>query len=231
MADWKFWKITDEQANAIKKGDMNAINTFYANNYEQFRKMAFNYAEAHRIKTVSVSDLLSSLYVDLTVFRRSYSCPIKNGRDLSFFVYYSFRWCGYGGLAYLFKNNPKLLCGGRFYFPELGTRSLDEPFGGAHGRGMNPDERTLADIIPARFSLDDMIDTDQTEEYKAVVADYLSPRSFEYFCYYIDGYNPKEICERMGIPLIHNFTYYKRMCGTLSRYAGDICERCGLSYS
>lgn len=200
MTNWNGWKITDEQCKQIQNGNAEARNTFYFDNLERIRKMAYCYAQkTPRCKGLE-EDLIQGVYVDLTVFMQECGTPVTDGKTLSYFVYSSFRFAPYGGLAYLFENNPKLLSGGglNMYGAPSDMLSFDKPFGAMSGAKRRQDDnnaRTLGEVVPAPEVLDKI---DLTEELKTLVSDLLSPRENEYFVHFIEGYGNAEISRRMG---------------------------------
>lgn len=223
MANWGFWKITDEQAEAIRNGNVAARNRFYFDNLSKIRSIAWNYMHAHSTCYGLFYDLLNNLYVDLSVFEWCWNTPVKNGRDLTRFVKRSFSFCPFGGIAYLKENNPKLLCdtSHRVYFCELCPPSLDAPVyeGNPHDNGR--DTETLASYIPARVSPFDNLEK-RIEDIKQIVLPFLSARQAEYFALYIDGYRPAVIGDKMGVRHCHTNTYYKAMCKTLQKRKNEV---------
>ncbi|PWM73355.1 MAG: hypothetical protein DBX59_05165 [Bacillota bacterium] len=194
MTNWNGWKITDEQAQAIKNGDITARNAFYMDNLERIRKMAYTYARNHPRCNGLAEDMIQGLFVDLAYFKQSNGRPVINGKSLSGFVYSSFIYAPYGGLLYCSKNNAKLLCDLETY--SVDTFSLDKPFGVGDNRHQDEDNaRTLAETIPAP----DMLDTtDYTDKLKTLVSDFLTPRQREYFDLFADGYTNSVIAEKLG---------------------------------
>lgn len=228
--DWRGWKITDEQAEAIRSGDIQARNCFYMNNLERLRKMAYNYARKNPRCFGLAEDMIQGLYVDLSVFDSAYHTPVVNGRGLSLFVYWSFRCAPYGGLLYLTENNPKRLCGGGDLYLDPKTLSLDKPFGKGDNRHQDDDNaRNLGDVIPDPVSLETEIEektaVDLTENCKNIVSDILSPRLQEYFAYYLDGYATSVIGEKMGVNLDGIGSYGTNMRKILRKNQALILDR------
>lgn len=194
--DWHGWKITDEQATAIRNGDLNARNTFFFDNLDRIRSMAYNYGKRNSRCFGLVDDMINTVWVDLTVFKQSNGKPVIDGKSLSGFVYSSFRFCPMGGLDYLFENNPKVLGDIATYGEPVEMFSFDTPATAVFGRNADEVNGTLADIIPAPVGV--YYVGDLTEKLKNVVADFLTPRENEYFKWFIEGYGNAEISHRMG---------------------------------
>lgn len=194
--NWRGWVITDEQAEEIRNGDINARNRFYFDNLERIRKMAYNYAKRNpRCKGLE-EDMINGVYVDMSFWAQENGKPVSDGLTLSGFVYSSFRFTPYGGLLYLSENNPKMLCGGvlSVYAPD--TLSLDSPLGVGDNRHQDDNNaHTLGDIIPAP---ENPFNGDLTDNLKELVSDMLSPRENEFFGHFIEGYGNAEISRRMG---------------------------------
>ena len=221
MTDWRGWKITDGQAAQIREGNAEARNRFYLENLPRIRKMAYGSTSKHPRLFSFLEDMVQGVYLDLTVFESAYNRPVTDGRALSRFVYRSFSYAKYGGLAYLAENNPKKLCDTSFKVYFADPLSLERPFGRGDGRHQDEDNaRTLAEIIPAP----DMFNTtDYTEDCKAIVADFLTPRQREFFELFADGYANGVISEKMG---------YKGDCNNSARvfeklraHSSEILER------
>ena len=225
MTNWNGWKITDEQAQQIANGEQAARDKFYFDNFDRIRAMAFNYAKRNPHCNGLTEDMAQGLYLDLTYFKQENGVPVTDGKTLSRFVYSSFRFTPYGGLLYCSENNPKLLAGGglKTYAPE--TLSLEKPFGRCNGAKRHQDDnnaRTLADIIPAPDTLGK---TDCTDDLKEVCAAYLSPRSREYLGYFMDGYAPSAIGQKMGLKGTGYGVQKIRMCASLRKHIGEILPR------
>lgn len=198
--DWRGWNITDEQAERIRRGDLDACTRFYLDNLKRIKKMAYGYASKHRGLYSWVDDMVQGVYTDLAVFQCAYNRPVVDGIGLSRFVYWSFFYARFGGLAYLRERNPKILCGGegmKEYNPRL--RSLDEPLGVGHNRHKDDENKqTLADIVAApAVEIDEKHDF--SDECKEIAARFLSPRESECCAYMIDGYTFRAIGDAMHI--------------------------------
>ena len=222
--NWNGWKITDEQAEEIRNGNAEARNRFYIDNYERIRKMAYNYTQKHIRTQGQVEDLTQGVMVDLCVFQCAYNKPVTNGGELSLFVYWSFRAAPDGGLLYLWENNRKALCGGsETYLAPANQTSLDAPLGKGTKRHQDEDNASsLLDIIPAPSEEERR---DHTEDCKKAVADFLTPRTREYFALFIEGYTPTEIGRKMGCKGTGYGAYGNRMRENLSKNYLAILER------
>lgn len=199
---WRGWKITDEQAEAIRSGDIEARNRFYFDNLDRIRSMAYNYVKKHAFLRGWENDLIQGVYTDLEIFQSAYNTPVKDGGQLSLFVYWSFSLTPHGGLLYLYENNPKVLCNPRLYAANV--LSLDKPFGKGDNRHQDDDNaRSLGEVVPEAVSIETEIEEkiapDLTEACKNIVSEFLTPRLQEYFGYYIDGYATSIIGEKMGV--------------------------------
>ena len=196
FTDWHGWEITDEQAKEIREGNAEARARFYTANLVRIRKMAYGYTHKHPRERSFVEDMIQGVFIDLTVFESKYHCPVTDGVSLSQFIYRSFAYAKYGGLAYLSKYNPKKLGDTSFKIYFADTLSLEKPFGkGDKRRQDDENARTLADVIPApdAFGI-----VDYTDDLKRLVSDFLNPREREYFDLFADGYGNKVISEKMG---------------------------------
>ena len=83
--DWRGWNITDEQAERIRRGDLDACNRFYLDNLKRIKKMAYGYASKHRGLYSWVDDMVQGVYTDLAVFQCAYNRPVMDGIGLSRF--------------------------------------------------------------------------------------------------------------------------------------------------
>lgn len=225
MTNWNGWKITDEQADKIRNGEQAARDKFYFDNLDRIRAMAFNYAKRNPRCANLLEDMAQSVYLDLLYFKQENGTPVTDGITLSRFIYSSFRFTPYGGLLYCSENNSKLLAGGglKTYAPDL--LSLDEPFGRCNNVARKQDDnnaRTLADTIPAPDTLGIV---DYTDDLKEVCAPFLSPRSRDYLGYFMDGYAPSVIGQKMGCKGDSYGAYKSRMCESLRKHAADILPR------
>lgn len=225
MTNWNGWKITDEQADKIRNGEQAARDTFYFDNLDRIRAMAFNYAKRNPHCNGLADDMAQNVYLDLLYFKQENGVSVTDGKTLSRFIYSSFRFTPHGGLLYLSKNNPKLLAGGglKTYAPDF--LSLDKPFGRCNNAERHQDDnnaRTLADIIPAPDTLGAV---DYTDDLKEVCAAYLSPRLREYLGYFMDGFAPSVIGQKMGCKGDNYGAYKSRMCENLRKHAAEILPR------
>ena len=224
---WQGWKITDEQAEAINNDSAEARNWFYVANLPRIRRMAYGAMQNHWLSGADVEDMVSTVYLDMALWTYRNKTPIKNGADISHFVFKSFGFAPYGGVAYLAFNNPKVLCSGE-YRPKV--VSLDTPMGRKRRKQDEVNAMTLLDYVsdseeteepfPLDFVSDDeegeeavslivedepCISTDYAEDCKRICGKYLSPREAEYFGYIVEGFPPFAALEHMGI----------KQCGSL----------------
>lgn len=198
MNKWRNWKITDEQAEQIRNGEIEAVNRFYFDNLKRIRQMACNYSMRNPKCRGFVQDMLQTLYIDLTYFKTDTGIPVTDGITLSCFVYASFRISPFGGLLYCSEYNKKMLSGGALRVYDDDVLSLDKPFGNNNNGKRHQDdgnERTLGDVVP---SYSPICDEDHTEDCKAIVWEFLSPRQKEYFALFIEGYGYTALCEKIG---------------------------------
>lgn len=220
--NWNGWKITDEQAELIRNCDLDARNRFWFDNLDRLRAMAYNYGRRNPRCYGMVDDMVNCVWVDLSIFTDEHKRAVDNGVRLSNFVYASFRFCPMGGLAYLFENNPKMLCDFNTYAPPSDILSFNVPASAVFGRNADEVNGTLGDIIPAPVGVDYV---DDTEDIKALVADLLSPREREYFSLYMDGFPPSIIGERMGLDGNDYGSYGCRMRSKLRKNSAVILAR------
>lgn len=205
MSDWRFWKITDEQAEQIRAKDVSAIDKFYFDNLDILRKFACKFKRKHPYICDTVDDLLNSVYLDLFVFWRAYGTPVTDGVGLTYFVFFSFRFSYYGGLFYLVENNPKLLCCDRRYHGK--TISIDMPLTPHRAKSDGEKGLTLGDVLPC-YDKHGEDEEGASEACKRICADILTERQGEYIGYFLDGYGTTETAVKMG--------YKNGSCGSTS---------------
>lgn len=196
--DWRGWKITDEQAQAIFGGDLAARNSFYEGNFIRLRKMAWNYAKKWQLCSM-VDDLLQGVYIDMGYFYGAYNKPVKDGKTLSHFVYWSFSKCKDGGLLYLAENDRKLLSWHNSYTAPARQYSLDAPAASVFGRNAEDVEGTLGDILPA-LAFDDELKGDELgQELVSFLGEVLALRWVELLQDIACGYSVSAAARDLGI--------------------------------
>lgn len=198
--NWNGWKITDELAERINNGDIDACNDFYFDNLLRLRKMACNYVTHNPRFSGMLEDMVQQVYVDMSVWNYACGYPIVGGGVLSRRVYMSFLYCARGGFAYVVRDNLKLK-DIKSYSP-VSVCSLDSSLSVGSGRRQDEgNKQTLADIVPAPVNTDILNDfaPDLSEKICAIVRDYLSPQEFKFYSYLLEGYAPSVACERLGV--------------------------------
>lgn len=219
--DWRNWKITDEQAEAIFNGSIPDRNRFYTDNFVRLRKMAWGYIHRNPAFFGMLNDLLQGVYIDMDFFYGAYNKPVRDGRTLSHFVYWSFSKCKDGGLIYLAENNRKLLSWYNSYTPPARMYSLDAPAALVFGRSSEEVEGTLGDVLPSPFRLEDEVllrlSTISAKLFNAVCSK-LSPRLIEFLNLYIEGYTPSEAAREMGVGGQQGRKYLSQIRACLAPY-------------
>ena len=198
VTDWRGWKITDEQAQAIFGGDLAARNSFYEDNFVRLRKMAWNYAKKWHLCGM-VDDLLQGVYVDMGFFYGAYNKPVKDGKTLSHFVYWSFSKCKDGGLLYLAENDRKLLSWYNSYTAPAWQYSLDAPAASVFGRNAEAVEGTLGDVLPAPDFDDELKGDELGQEFVAFLGEVLTPRMVELLQAVVCGYSIRAAAREIGL--------------------------------
>ena len=187
--DWHNWKITDEQAEAIRNGDAEARNKFYFDNLDKIRVMAYRHCYYRPHCRGYFVDMVNGVYADLAIFNSAVGQPVTNVWRLRKFIYASFNACPHGGLVYLYEHNRKLLSGNKAYFAPSNILSLDTPLNfKAHNRD-GGHKMTIEEIVPTP----ELPDESDYDIIRQVACRYLSPRSADYLGYFIEGYKDTEI--------------------------------------
>lgn len=196
--NWNGWKITDEQAEEIRNGNAEARNRFYLENLDRIRAMAYNYARENPVARGYYEDLAQGVLVDLLTWKKQYNRPIKDGRDISYFVRRSFYFATRGGYLYVLEDCKKWL-DDEYQHVARDIISLDAPLLVRHRSGESDDGSTLLNFIPAEDCFREIEEEDFTEECKRIAGKYLSKQQKEFFEYWIEGYTPKNAVENMGV--------------------------------
>lgn len=193
--DWQGWIITDEQAEQISNGDINARNRFYMDNLARLRCSALAFIRLHPAQSWGVDDMLSSVYVDMSVWTYSAGHAIKSGAIITGLVRLSFRWARFGGYSYMCECNSKLRC--EPYRPD-GVISLDAPVKGARVRYQDNEHTSLIDFIPAPDCFQ-TLESSTAVDCLGIVGEFLSPRERDFVGYILDGFAPSVACEHLNI--------------------------------
>ncbi|MDE5728836.1 MAG: hypothetical protein K2I20_01510 [Clostridia bacterium] len=218
VINWRGWNITAETANGISNGDITARNRFFNDNYDRIKKMAFNYVrKGGNGRNYGLAyDMVSTVYVDMDVWTHEYKNPVLHGGVLSVLVYKSFKWCAWGGYAYLLKNNRKVTGGGE-YLPARSAISLDVPVRGKRIRHQDDNNNALLDFIPAPDYFETLGGV-PSADCLAVVGGYLSPRERDFMGFLLDGFAPSVACEHLGIKQ-HGALSKRIHCKLVKNYA------------
>lgn len=212
---WNGWKITDEQATAIKNGDIEARNRFYSDNLTRIRKMAKNYQNCNPRCIWLVADMVQNVFCDIVLF------DFTNGASVSRSVYRSFYYAPDGGWWYVEEFNRKLK--DRVY-KHKNAISIDTPAKMQSRSGDSIGEGApLLDMFISTPSPEDDIISDSNlnaEALEAIAGKYLSPQERLLFVDLLNGYKKHNICERLGVKNVSK--QYNRMCARLRANYVDI---------
>lgn len=185
MKDWQF---TQEQAEAIKNGDISARNKFYTDNYQQIRRLAQSYCkkETHIRCRDLVEDMVNQVYLDLPYLR------YDDKAYFNYTLYKSFYYVAFGGLSYLIENN---MTGADRKSKDIIIHSLDAP--------MTEDENglTLLDCLSYdEKPLEDMIrsDVDYIELLKPVFKKHMKPEHVEFLTLVLEGHSMSDARRQIG---------------------------------
>lgn len=206
---WNGWKITAEQAKAIKDGDIEARNRFYIDNLPRIQKMARNYQYRNPRCKGLYPDMVQGVYIDLPLF------DFVSGAAISVCLYRSFSFCPLGGYLYVKKYNSKLLYK-EIYLPAK-VLSLDKPVNVQSRSGDDISEKIsfVDSILSSPSPEDDIINDEEItpEMLGNIVFPYLSKQEKEVFLRLMDGYKFADISEYIGVKNIGQ--QYTRICNKL----------------
>lgn len=209
MSDfWNGWKITNEQATAIKNGDKEARFRFYIDNLARIRKMARNYTHRNSRCVGLMADMVQNIFCDIPLF------DFTNGASVSRSVYRSFYYAPDGGWWYVEEFNRKLK--DRVYKHKKAI-SIDMPAKFQSRSGDNTSEGVpLLDMFISTPSPEDDIINDNNitaETLETIAGKYLSPQEKLLFVDLLNGYKKHNICKRLGVKNVSK--QYDRMCARL----------------
>lgn len=190
--DWRGWKITEQQINLIKSGDISARDTFYFDNYERIKKMAKHYVYKRNLsafgRAYDYEDCVSGVYLDISMF------SFESGRNISLNIINSFFYSIYGGWLYVAEQCSKLRCAG--YRGEQ-LCLLDSPI-----RSDLDYEKMFIDFYASSPSPEELlIDSENigTCNLIEITRNFLSPRENEILSLFLDGYSVYAIPEVLGL--------------------------------
>ena len=217
---WRGWKTSAEQCEQIRNGDIQARNKWFADNFERISKMACNYTKKYQAYYGLANDMINGVYVDCDCFKLSEQTPVCSGKTMSQFVYKSFAFSRFGGYAYVYEHNRKMLSGD-YKMPYACTVSLDAPMHGKRGKRDN-DGVTLGELLPGFEAEADT--PDNTEIYITEVCKLLKqyPKMLTFYELYMRGFDNAEIAEAMGIAQGNVPHYLQRLGKRLFKLKGDI---------
>ena len=215
---WRGWKTSAEQCEAIRNGDIQVRNKWYADNLDRIRKMAYNYARKYELYKGFEQDMINGVWVDCDCFKLSEQTAVCSGKTMSWFVITSFSFVKHGGYAYCYKHNRKMLSG---EYKSAEVISLDAPMHGKRGKRDN-DGVTLGELLPGFEAEADT--PDHTEIYITEVCKLLKqyPKMLTFYELYMRGFNNAEIAEAMGISRDNVPHYLQRLGKRLFKLKGDI---------
>ena len=215
---WRGWKTSAEQCEAIRNSDIQARNKWYADNADRIRRMAYNYAKKYEVYKGWERDMINGVWVDCDCFKLSEKTPVNSGKTMSQFVYKSFAYSRFGGYAYVYEHNRKMLSGD---YKCAECISLDMPMHGKRGKRDN-DGVTLGELLPGFEAEADT--PDHTEIYITEVCKLLKqyPKMLTFYELYMRGFNNAEIAEAMGISRDNVPHYLQRLGKRLFKLKGDI---------
>lgn len=160
---WYGWNTTADEVAKINKQDKNAIDNFFANNYEFIQKKARFYIRDNGIKS-DVFDLVNSLYLDLFLWGKYAKTVVANGLDICTFVSKSFYYSQFGGMAYLFENNPKAFSSADYLCVD--TVSFDTPILQGGSKKQEKNKTTLLDLLVSDVVFDDKQEQENARNYE-----------------------------------------------------------------
>lgn len=219
MEKWGDWKITDEQAQAIYKGDKSARDKFYFDNLDRVRSMAYSHCLKRPYCRGWREDMIDGVYLDLMIFESAVNQPVTDVWRLRKFIYASFNACPKGGLVYLYAQNRKLLSGNKEYNAPVDVLPLDAPinFSNALHNHDGGHIATVADTIPTV----EYPSEERYDDVKEIACRYLSPRAADYIKHYVEGYGRSEIVALTGDKRM-TFTFAKQ--GLISHYKSILAD-------
>lgn len=145
LENWWRFKISAAQIEAIKRGDVMAMNKFYEDNYNVIRICArkqHRQLELTRNRYYTVEDYINQIYVDLPLYNYCHS------RYLWFCMRLSCQNISYGG--YNYKKNRTI---------DYLTISLDKPI-------TNDSDTLLGETIASKIDYFEQIPDEKLEEFE-----------------------------------------------------------------
>lgn len=219
MSDfWNGWKITNEQATAIKNGDKEARNRFYIDNLARIRKMAINYSHRNPKCGGLYEDMTQGIVCDIPLF------DFTNGASVSRSVYKSFFYAPYGGWFYCADNMKCRLHG--YYTPD-DVLSLEAPLGSGKSRKQDEAHGTLYDLIADTYEAPAIDKEDTFELCNEIASPYLTPKQKEFLRLRLAGVAPFMSAELLGIK--HYFPMWDRLRKNLVRNYSAIVDELNLN--
>ena len=190
------FQYTQEQAQAIKNGDLNARNKFYKDNYEILKMMAWKWVKTFKKVLGSffrAEDLLNQVYLDLPYLY------YDNNAVLAFWVRKSFKYSVHGGISFMRENHLTT------YMKEENNQWGYTAF------DLLPENRDDGSIDTS-YMLDSVACSPSPEEelerrdsdndliiIRGILAEYLPARDCDLYLLCLDGYTVAEACRKLGI--------------------------------
>lgn len=187
----KEWVYTQEQAQAIKNGDITARNKFFNDNYDRIRGMAYIYARSrHDLgqHQYDAKEMINQLYLDLPYMDyRSYAQLTHSVKNASF-------WCSvYGGLSWFKENHINGTDTKRRGLYEI---RLDQP--------ISEDGVCLGDLLesgdlPLDEQIEEKMKPDYLPEIRAILGRYIkNTKHIDFLLYLFEGYGQNEALRKLG---------------------------------
>lgn len=195
LQNWKGFDITESIRQGLIAKDKTAIDTFYINNYDKFRAMAFTYLRSHKNCISTLDDLVDQLYLDL---------PYLNYSSCNYFVYrvyeHSFRHCSHGGYAYLVETNSKYKdCS----YSNIYSMCFDRPVDG-------DSNTTVGEMFCSRMQASCVEYANAIAEEKFInklldfLKSILNSKELRYIKMYLEGYSPEYARREVGYTCSHS---------------------------
>ena len=220
------WKYTQEQARAIKNGDINARNAFYMDNYARIEIMARAYvARGRAIKAsrfCSFEDLIHQVYLDLPLFNFDTPQNITFSLKCS-----SFYLCGFGGWSYFVENGRNPHDYERFRGDCISIESKDES------------DRPLVDVFVSSPSTYEEYEkrerekTDYSAILRTIFEKYVSKRQTDFLALWCDGYSDTEAANKIGTTIynVHKKKAFDRLRVNYADIVDTLCASgCDTAY-
>lgn len=218
----KEWQYTQEQAKAIKNGDIEARNAFYMENLNRIQIMARAYVSCGRAKGLrqvcTAEELTQQVYLDLPLF--NYDSP----QTISFSLKRrSFFLCKYGGWSYFVENGRSATDYPRYMGGE--SMSIEER---ANEDG---NSRPLLDLLISLPSAAEEYEKreKETQDYsatlQAVFEKYLAKRQADFLVLWCEGYSDTDAASKIGTKIqnVHKKKAFDRLRVNYADIVDTLC--------